>query len=95
MFIYEGLTSAEFAQAKPPAPGEPSHELWLKEKTSVLESFKSRAQLVADAFNKMPGFKCNEVRVRTFPTPTLVQQSTTFQMTNVFIITGANHELTM
>ncbi|XP_026327967.1 alanine aminotransferase 1-like isoform X2 [Hyposmocoma kahamanoa] len=55
--------------AKPPAPGEPSHERWLGEKSAVLASLKSRAKLAADAFNAMPGFKCNEVRGAMYAFP--------------------------
>lgn len=52
------------SQAKPPVQGEPSYELWISEKTDVLESLKSRAKFAVESFNAMPGFKCNEVRVR-------------------------------
>ena len=33
----------------------------LQEKTAVLQSFKDRARLVAETFNSMEGFQCNEV----------------------------------
>ena len=32
-----------------------------QEKTAVLQSLKDRAKLVAEMFNSMEGFKCNEV----------------------------------
>lgn len=32
-----------------------------QEKTAVLQSFKDRAKLVAETFNSMDGFQCNEV----------------------------------
>lgn len=64
----ERNVSALLPQAKPPAPGEPSYELWITEKNAILASLKSRAKLAADTFNTMPGFKCNEVRVRTLLT---------------------------
>ncbi|KAL1431796.1 hypothetical protein MTO96_013898 [Rhipicephalus appendiculatus] len=39
----------------PPKPGEPSYDLFIKEKTAVLDSLKKRAQLVADTFNSFEG----------------------------------------
>ncbi|KOB72825.1 Alanine aminotransferase [Operophtera brumata] len=48
--------------ARPPQKGEPSYELFMKEKTQVLASLKQRAELVADSFNQMKGFKCNVVQ---------------------------------
>lgn len=51
--------------ARPPAPGEPSYQLWLKEKTDVLQSLKERANMIVSTFNSMEGFKCNVVQVRT------------------------------
>ncbi|CAG9561540.1 unnamed protein product [Danaus chrysippus] len=59
--------------AKPPAPGEPSYELWIKEKTDILTSLKDRAKLIADTFNTFEGFKCNLVQgaMYAFPRITL------------------------
>lgn len=45
----------------PPKPGEPSYDLFIKEKTAVLNSLKKRAKLVADTFNSFEGFRCNKV----------------------------------
>ncbi|XP_063535351.1 alanine aminotransferase 2-like [Cydia strobilella] len=50
------------AVAKPPKQGEPSYDLFNKEKTAVLESLKTRAKMVVDTFNSMEGFKCNAVQ---------------------------------
>ncbi|KAL4704113.1 hypothetical protein ACJJTC_001040 [Scirpophaga incertulas] len=60
-------------QAKPPVKGEPSYDLWLKEKTAVLDSLNSRAKMIADTFNSMKGFKCNPVQgaMYAFPSITL------------------------
>lgn len=52
--------------AKPPAPGEPSYDLWIKEKTDILTSLKDRAKLIAETFNTFEGFKCNVVQVREY-----------------------------
>ncbi|XP_060535868.1 alanine aminotransferase 1-like [Cylas formicarius] len=57
----------------PPTKGEPSYELYMKEKTAVLDSLKARAKMVADAFNSMEGFSCNTVQgaMYAFPRITL------------------------
>ncbi|CAG4946235.1 unnamed protein product [Parnassius apollo] len=55
--------------AKPPQPGEPSYELWLKEKTAVLSSLNKRAKMIADVFNSMPGFTCNVVQGAMYAFP--------------------------
>jgi alanine transaminase len=55
--------------AKPPTEGEPSYELFLKEKTKVLESLKERAKMVAETFNTMPGITCNPVQGAMYAFP--------------------------
>jgi len=57
----------------PPKKGSPSYDLWLKEKTAVLDSLAQRAKMVADTFNTLPGFKCNVVQgaMYAFPQITL------------------------
>ncbi|XP_072947876.1 alanine aminotransferase 1 isoform X2 [Epargyreus clarus] len=57
--------------AKPPQEGEPSYELWLKEKTAVLSSLDKRAKMIADTFNQMKGFKCNVVQGAMYAFPTI------------------------
>ncbi|XP_035224929.1 alanine aminotransferase 2-like [Stegodyphus dumicola] len=61
----------------PPQKGEPSYELYRKEKTAVLESLKERAALVAKTFNSMKGIKCNEVAgaMYAFPRITLPKKA--------------------
>ncbi|KAH7979267.1 hypothetical protein HPB49_008886 [Dermacentor silvarum] len=61
----------------PPKPGEPSYDLFIKEKTAVLDSLKKRAQLVADTFNSFEGFRCNKVAgaMYAFPKFTLPQKA--------------------
>ncbi|KAK9701600.1 Aminotransferase class I and II [Popillia japonica] len=46
----------------PPKKGEPSYDLFIKEKTAVLDSLKLRAKMVYDAFNSFEGFSCNHVQ---------------------------------
>jgi alanine transaminase len=53
----------------PPKPGEPSYELFLKEKTAVLESLKLRAEMVAKTFNSIEGFSCNPVQGAMYAFP--------------------------
>ncbi|CAH1968291.1 unnamed protein product [Acanthoscelides obtectus] len=53
----------------PPRKGEPSYELFQKEKNGVLESLKLRAKMVADTFNSMEGFSCNEVQGAMYAFP--------------------------
>lgn len=45
----------------PPQKGEPSYELFMKEKNGVLQSLKERAEMVAETFNSIEGFSCNPV----------------------------------
>jgi len=44
-----------------PKPGEPSYELFEKEKNHVLGELKLKAQLTTEALNAIEGVKCNEV----------------------------------
>ncbi|XP_041986285.1 alanine aminotransferase 1-like [Aricia agestis] len=57
--------------AKPPAPGEPSYDLWLSETTAVLASLKKRARMIVDTFNNMPGFQCNDVQGAMYAFPSI------------------------
>ncbi|EPB77692.1 aminotransferase, class I/II [Ancylostoma ceylanicum] len=53
----------------PPKPGEPSYDLWLKEKTAVLDSLKQRATLVKEAYGSIEGIRCNEVQGAMYAFP--------------------------
>ncbi|GFS89843.1 alanine aminotransferase 2 [Nephila pilipes] len=55
----------------PPQKGEPSYDLFIKEKTSVLQSLKERALLVEKTFNNMKGMKCNAVAGAMYAFPRL------------------------
>ncbi|VVD04123.1 alanine aminotransferase 1 [Leptidea sinapis] len=57
--------------AKPPAQGEPSYELWAREKEAVLSSLNKRAKMIADTFNQMKGFKCNPVQGAMYAFPSI------------------------
>lgn len=45
----------------PPKKGQPSYELFEKERQKVLADLKYKAKLVADTFNSIEGIKCNKV----------------------------------
>lgn len=61
----------------PPQKGEPSYEQFIKEKTTVLQSLKERAEMVANEFNSFEGFSCNVVQgaMYAFPQFTLPQKA--------------------
>ncbi|XP_073946972.1 alanine aminotransferase 1-like [Choristoneura fumiferana] len=63
-----GQTTVDLV-AKPPKEGDPSYELWLKEKTAVLASLNKRAKMIADTFNTMKGFRCNIVQGAMYAFP--------------------------
>lgn len=46
---------------KPPKAGEPSYELFEKEKNQILKDLKAKAKLVVDTFNSIEGITCNKV----------------------------------
>lgn len=63
--------AATFCIVNPPRPGEPSYELYAKERSDVLNSLKERAALVHKMFNSFEGFKCNTVQGAMYAFPQL------------------------
>jgi alanine transaminase len=57
------------AVVNPPRPGEPSYDLFIKEKTAVLDGLKEKAQLVTKLFNSIEGVKCNPVQGAMYAFP--------------------------
>jgi alanine transaminase len=53
----------------PPKQGDPSYELWLKEKTAVLDSLKQQAEMASQAYNAIEGVSCNTVAGSVFAFP--------------------------
>lgn len=53
----------------PPRKGEPSYDLFMKEKNGVLQSLKVRAEMVANTFNSIEGFSCNPVQGAMYAFP--------------------------
>ncbi|CAN7944921.1 unnamed protein product, partial [Ixodes hexagonus] len=47
---------------KPPKPGEPSYNLYNKEKNMIIKSLKDRAELMQDTLNSIEGFYCSPVQ---------------------------------
>lgn len=65
------------AIVNPPVEGDASYELYMKERTAVLDSLKLRAKMVVDAFNSFEGFSCNPVQgaMYAFPKISLPQKA--------------------
>ncbi|XP_062591773.1 alanine aminotransferase 1-like [Saccostrea cucullata] len=53
----------------PPKPGEPSYDLFMKEKNLVLGQLKQKAGLVAETFNSMERLSCNPVQGAMYAFP--------------------------
>lgn len=56
----------------PPKKGEPSYDQWLREKTTVLDSLKERAELIANTLNSFEGFSCNVVQGAMYAFPQIL-----------------------
>ena len=52
---------ATWCLVSPPPTGSPSHAIWKAERDAILAELGSRAKLLADGLNKIPGIECNEV----------------------------------
>jgi aspartate/methionine/tyrosine aminotransferase len=64
---------ATYLLVRPPRPGDPSHELYAREKGEVLETLKKKAAIVERGLNAVPGVECNRVAgaMYAFPKITL------------------------
>ena len=64
---------ATYLLVRPPRPGDPSHALYVKERTEVLETLRRKAELVERGLNAVPGIQCNRVAgaMYAFPRITL------------------------
>ena len=64
---------ATYAMVHPPRSGDPSYELYNREKTAILEEMKMRAALLAEGLNKIDGISCNAIAgaMYAFPRITL------------------------
>jgi aspartate/methionine/tyrosine aminotransferase len=52
---------ATYCMVRPPKPGEPSYELYVRERDGVLGELRARAVLLAEGLNRIPGIRCNVV----------------------------------
>lgn len=55
----------------PPAPGEPSHELYKKEYDGIFQGLKDRAYALFEAFQKMEGVTCQRPQGSMYLFPTI------------------------
>jgi aspartate/methionine/tyrosine aminotransferase len=53
--------AATYCMVRPPKPGEPSYELYARERDGVLGELRQRAVLLAEGLNRIPGIRCNVV----------------------------------
>ncbi|EEB17477.1 Alanine aminotransferase, putative [Pediculus humanus corporis] len=54
---------------KPPVEGEPSYDLYSKEKNEILEVLKIKSKMIYEFFNGIKGFSCNEVQGAMYAFP--------------------------
>ncbi|KAF2900087.1 hypothetical protein ILUMI_06102 [Ignelater luminosus] len=54
---------------RPPEKGEPSYDLFIKEKEDILNSLKVRAKLIVETLNSFEGITCNEVQGAMYAFP--------------------------
>ncbi|POW15496.1 hypothetical protein PSTT_02108 [Puccinia striiformis] len=66
-------------QVKPPQSGDESYELFKKEVDQIAESLKSRSNILAQAFNELPGLSCNYAQGAMYLFPKLVLPSKAHQ----------------
>ncbi len=52
---------ATYLLVNPPRPGQPSYELYARERDGILGSLRARAALMAEGLNRIPGIECNPV----------------------------------
>jgi len=50
-----------YCMVHPPQPGQPSYELFTRERDGILNELKQRAVILAEGLNKIPGIQCNKV----------------------------------
>jgi alanine transaminase len=55
----------------PPAPGEPSYELYVQERDAILASLKRRAEKMTDALNTLEGVSCTNIDGAMYAFPTI------------------------
>ncbi|KAL4420999.1 hypothetical protein ABPG77_001318, partial [Micractinium sp. CCAP 211/92] len=66
-----GHFSQEALVMTPPQPGDPSYPLFERERSSILQSLKRRAELVVQTFRGLDGVTCNTVEGAMYAFPRL------------------------
>ncbi|XP_028660329.2 alanine aminotransferase 2-like isoform X1 [Erpetoichthys calabaricus] len=51
---------------KPPQPGEPSYEIFNKEKTFIMNTLARNSKLAVQTINALPGLRCNPIQASMF-----------------------------
>merc|ERR1712179_332645 len=54
-----------------PKPGDPSYDLWFKEKSDVLSSLKVKADLTEKSFNAIEGISCQPIQGAMYSFPSI------------------------
>ncbi len=64
---------ATYCMVRPPKPGEPSYDNYVRERDCILGELRRRAVLLAEGLNAIPGIQCNVVAgaMYAFPRITL------------------------
>lgn len=52
---------AVYCVMRPPKPGQPSYKLYKQERDHILNGLKTRAKVLAEGLNAIPGIECNVV----------------------------------
>jgi alanine transaminase len=63
---------ATYCMVRPPKPGEPSYELYARERDGVLGELRQRAVLLAEGLNRIPGIQCNVVAGAMYAFPRIL-----------------------
>lgn len=60
------------AAVNPPRPNEPSYDLFMQEKNTILNGLKEKARIVTELLNKIEGVKCNPVQGAMYAFPQVI-----------------------
>jgi aspartate/methionine/tyrosine aminotransferase len=63
---------ATYAMVHPPRSGDPSYELYNREKKAILEELKLRAALLVEGLNKIDGVSCNAIAGAMYAFPRIM-----------------------
>ena len=62
---------ATYAMVHPPRSGDPSYELYHREKTAILDEMRLRAALLAEGLNKIDGVSCDAIAGAMYAYPSI------------------------